>query len=41
MTFSELVDKLRNNTEPKPSFEEISKEVEEVRAKRYAQKKGL
>jgi hypothetical protein len=37
----ELVDKLRNKTDPKPSFEEITKEVEEVRAKRYAKKKGL
>jgi vacuolar-type H+-ATPase subunit I/STV1 len=41
LSFSELVDKLRNKAEPKPSFEEITKEVEEVRAKRYAKKKGL
>jgi hypothetical protein len=40
ITFSELVDKLRNKAKPKPSFEEITKEVEEVRAKRYARKKG-
>lgn len=41
LTFSKLVDKLRNKKGPKPTFEEITKEVEEVRAKRYAQKKGL
>ena len=40
VSFSELVDKLRNKKGPKSTFEEITKEVEEVRAKRYAQKKG-
>ena len=39
--FSVLVEKLRNKKGPKPTLEEITKEVEEVRAKRYAQKKGL
>jgi len=41
LTFSELVTKLRSKTGPRPSFEEITNEVEEVRAKRYAKKKGL
>lgn len=33
--FSELLKKLRNNAEPPLSFDEITKEVEAVRAKRY------
>jgi len=33
--FSELLKKLRNNPEAPLSFDEITKEVEAVRAKRY------
>ena len=33
--FSELLKKLRNNTEPPLSLEDITKEVEAVRSKRY------
>jgi trehalose-6-phosphate synthase len=33
--FSELLKKLRNNTEPPLSLDEIAKEVEAVRSKRY------
>lgn len=34
--FSDLVEKLRSNAESAPSLEEITREVELVRAKRYA-----
>ena len=34
--FSDLVEKLRSKAESAPSLEEITKEVELVRAKRYA-----
>lgn len=33
--FQELLDKLRSKSEEAPSLEEITKEVEAVRAKRY------
>ncbi len=33
--FRELLDRLRKNTDNTPSFEEITKEVEEVRKARY------
>lgn len=33
--FQELLDKLRSKSEVAPSLEEITKEVEAVRAKRY------
>jgi len=35
--FSDLLKKLRRNAETPLSFEEITKEVEEVRGKRYEQ----
>ena len=35
--FSELLKKLRKNVEPTLSFDEITKEVEAVRGKRYGQ----
>ena len=39
--FSKVVDQLRKKAaSTPPSLEEITKEVEVVRAKRYAQKKG-
>jgi hypothetical protein len=34
--FRKIIAKLRSNSDPIPSLEEISKEVESVRAKRYA-----
>jgi hypothetical protein len=37
----EVVDKIRNKKGPKPTLEEITKEVEELRVERYARKKGL
>lgn len=36
--FKEIVVKLRSNSDIAPSIEEITSEVEEVRALRYAQK---
>jgi hypothetical protein len=41
ISFSEVVHKIRNKKGPKPTLEEITKEVEEVRAERYAKRKGL
>lgn len=41
LTFSEVVDKIRNKKGSKPTLEEITKEVEEVRAERYAKRRGL
>ena len=40
-TFLKVVDRIRKKAASNPpSLEEITKEVESVRAKRYAQKKG-
>ena len=34
--FSELLNKIRENSDIAPSFEEITRDVEKVRAKRYS-----
>jgi hypothetical protein len=39
VAFKELLSKLRSNSDTAPSLEEITREVEEVRAQRYANKK--
>lgn len=37
-SFKQIVNRLRNKTEAKPSLDEITQEVEKVRAKRYGEK---